>query len=74
MSTPTTPSSFLVILFLVLVALVWWRVTIVVVIAFVIAVLALGLDEVIDRIEVRPSTATVTGPPAGPAPDGDGTP
>lgn len=69
MSSPA-PTTFLAILVIALVLIVWWRVTLVVVGAFLVAVLIFGLNEVVDRIDPQPSAETVTGPPVG-SPFGD---
>ncbi|MGH3907375.1 MAG: hypothetical protein ACRDTE_24850 [Pseudonocardiaceae bacterium] len=63
MSDPTL-STFLPILIIVLVMIVWWRATVIIVGAFLIAVLVMGVNEVVDRID-QPAQGTVIAPPVG---------
>lgn len=55
MSSPAS-TTFLTILVIVLALIVWWRVTLIVVGAFLIAVLVFGLNEVMDRIDLIRAT------------------
>ncbi len=71
MSSPA-PTTFLAILAVALALFVWWRATVIVAVIFLIAVLVFGLNDVMDRIDLRPSAETVTGPPVGPPIADDG--
>ncbi|MDQ3153791.1 MAG: hypothetical protein M3R63_19475 [Actinomycetota bacterium] len=71
MSSPA-PTTFLAILAIALVLIVWWRATLAIMGAFLIAVLVLGLNEVMDRIDLEPSAVIVTDSPVGPPPGDDG--
>lgn len=58
-------STFLPVLAIVLAMIVWWRAAIAVVGAFLIAVLIIGVHEVVDRFEPQPARQAVTGPLSG---------
>lgn len=67
-------STFLPVLIIVLAMIVWWRATIAILAAFLIAVLAIGVHEVVDRID-QPVVENVIAPPIGadqPAPEPPG--
>ena len=59
-------STFLPVLAIVLAVIVWWRAAIAVVGAFLIAVLIIGVHEVVDRFDQHPVQETVLGPSVGP--------
>lgn len=54
-------STFLPILIVVLAMIVWWRATVVILAAFLIAVLVVGVHEVVDRID-QPALENVIAP------------
>lgn len=56
-----TPSTFLAILIIAVVLLVWWRAALVLLAAFLIAVVALGVREVVDHLDLQ--SVPKTGPP-----------
>lgn len=53
------PTTFLAILIIAVVLIVWWRITLAVVAAILMTLLVLGLNEVVDRIEPQ-STEMIT--------------
>ena len=55
-----TPSSFLIFLFI-LVALIFWRIALAVVGAFLVVVLLLGLQRVATVVELQPTDGTGSG-------------
>ncbi|MGH4026174.1 MAG: hypothetical protein ACRDRV_16490 [Pseudonocardiaceae bacterium] len=59
-------STFLPVLAIVLAMILWWRAAIAVVGAFLIAVLIIGMHEVVDRFDQHPAQETVIGPSVGP--------
>ncbi len=48
-----TPSTFLAILIIAVVLLVWWRAALVLLAAFLLAVMAIGVREVVDHIDLQ---------------------
>ena len=64
------PSIFLPVLVIVLAMITRWRAAIALVGAFLIAVLVIGVYDVVDRFDQESTPRTVTGPPTGadPAP------
>ncbi|MGH4019434.1 MAG: hypothetical protein ACRDT0_09410 [Pseudonocardiaceae bacterium] len=69
MSSPP-PTTFLAILLIGVALFIWWRATLIVLAAILIAVLAFGVNEVRDRIDLRSQTEAVT--EVGPSPGIDG--
>ncbi len=67
MSSPD-PTTFLAILVIALVLLVWWRITLLVAGTALVTVLIFGLNEVGDRIDLQSTAETVTGSSTGPPP------
>lgn len=58
-------SIFLPVLVIVLAMIIWWRAAIAIVGAFLIAVLVIGVYDVVDRFDQESTPRTVTGPPTG---------
>lgn len=67
------PTTFMAILVIALALIVWWRATLLIVVLFLISVLVFGLNEVMERIDLRSSAETITGPTDGPPIGDDGT-
>ena len=64
------PSTFLAILIIAVVLIVWWRVALILLAAFLIAVLVTGTHDVVDRIDqqsVRETETLTVGPRMGDA-------
>lgn len=50
------PTTFLAILVITIVLLVWWRITLAVAAAVLVTILIFGLNEVMDRIDAQQTT------------------
>ena len=68
-------STFMPILIVVLAMIVWWRTTVVLVAAFLVAVLVIGVHELVSVVDGSPAQRSVIAPPVSeglPAPESVG--